>query len=689
MRQYIRGILVFLTAIALVMLIIVVSLFSQITPAHVQERLTRVFADHFHVQWKPTSPIAIKIFPTLTVTIPTGEFQTDTPELFKATHGPLRIELSPWSVFAHTPRVHQITLTGLDATVPLKQWSELAQTFAPSQSYPIDLVEIHEATVRFSDDPSTLSGLTFEARRQKFGHFILTAQTHLATPELTTQIVFRSHVNWLDDTPLSAMLWQNLNAYLDGQYQGAPLKASLQLQEAQQLLTRAPTLQVLTGEIDTSLGKFHFKMPKIERLEHTWRFPQWDLTGKLRSEQFPFVLHMTSTLETDARYDVTLSDLALTLNQANTNESVGHLLGQLAFNSKTPEGHFQLDGVLEGAPVTINLHLSHPSVEPLPQLRGQIHLTQLPPIEGSWLDNLLPYLGKVQGEVQLNVDNPQSTLRRLTSTLTLDQTGLSTNNVTLELTHSMLQGVWQLAPDGQWKGALQGDDVSLEDLWGQHFIVAKAKTRLDAQGQLTHSDATQWRGEFLLSQGCLLGADVAQLFTTLAQRQPDLPPSELLQSANQSCFNRGRLVVETDKTHLTIPTFSLQADAWHGSFYGSLREERIALKGTLIDEERFTKPVRLAVDVNATRRAPAVWTLNWDDVLFQARSELGEPPLTWERFVYRSQRTLEDLWHAWRDWEWTWPTWNLPQWNWDDLKSSLQEKWENVKRFIGERLSFS
>lgn len=664
MRQYVRGILILLSAVATVCLVLVLALFFIVTPKHIEARIASDLRSHYGIEWTPSAEVTLKRLPQFVVTLPKGRLVLPSETPLVADYDRMTITLEPLAYFAQTPKIRQITVEGLTvhtSTLPsLREVSQIAQRWA---AYPIDRLEFINTTVLEGNKEAAVPILTLTkltSQREKFTHFALTLDGKLTRGEQLGEFSLTTHLTWPDATTLSAITLENTVLHYRGTMANEPWSFSLTVGRLAELTSQAPLVEALSGHLFTPWANANGQASSVRVSDDRYTLTQLAGEVTLASELYPVTLEGAANASWLNRGEIRLDDLLFQLKDKKTGQPLGHLNGAMDWIPATPSGHLTLEGSLSGAPVAVKLVVDptdNASPAALPHLSGEVHLNQLPAMGQRAIDPLLSLIGIAQGDVRLSIDDAQGI--SLDTMLAFSETQVSTRDLQLRMPSGDFTGDVTLSSQGDWQAHLLGNQLKLSQL--SHISPIQGNASLSAVGHGNlHDFATHhWETELQLHEGCLLGGDFPLAMKILEDEQPEQLPAEAFRPESQSCFKGGRVVAESTTMGWSISVLTLNADTWTMTGFGELNGSQLSLKNTFATKATsFSPSIRLASDLTMLAGGNPQWTPNWNDALTQARTIFTEPGWQFSHLYARMERTV----CAW----------------WDSLVKSLTNWWNSL-----------
>ena len=641
MRQYVRGILIFLSAVASVCLGLVLALFFIVTPSNITERVSSVLRDQFGIEWTPSGEVTLKRLPSLEIVLPKAHFTIPPHPSIEADFEQASLVLDPLSYFAQTPKIRRLTINGLTVTSTEDlSFAGLRQSTHYWGGYPIDEIVLTRVSLKSgTEHPTQFTIPELKSTREKFAHFILNAQVEIAGVESQGDLTIKSNFTWPDDQAFSAITLENVALSYQGTLLKEPWNMAINIAQISDIANVEPKISVLSGSGTSPWGQFQGSASQLQIGESHYTLSGLQANATLSAELFPVTLRGETQLTWTSAGDVQLKDLRFDVTNKESRQPVGYISGNVDWHPQSKHGVFVLEGNLMNSPVAVNLSIL-PQENHLPLLDGQVKLNELPALSQRLAESLFNFVGAVEGKVALTAG--ESTAGSSLSTiLHFTEKNVKTENLQFNLPVGSFSGDFILDNAGFWQGKLEGKNVQLAKLITPSPIESLASLCATGHGNLHSLSKQNWQSELLLQRGCLAGVDFSRALEILQKERPDHFPRDAFAPSLMSCFKEGRIVAEPTSAGWSIPVFLLNAENWTLTGFGHLQGQQLKLKNTFITkEDSFTPTIRLSADLSMNAGGAPLWSPNWDDALTQARIIYPEPEWSFSRFISQIERTL-------------------------------------------------
>ncbi len=659
MRQYVRGILISLLAVASVCLVLVLALFLIVTPSNITDRVSSVLREQYGIELIPSGEVTLKRLPTLEIVFPKTHLTIASHPSIKADFERVTLALDPFSYFAQTPKIRRLTINGLTVTsAGYLSLADLRESANHWESYPVNEIVLTEGSFKSGiENPTQFTITELKSTREKFSHFILNAKMKVTGNESQGDLTIKSNFTWSDNQTFSAISFKNTVFSYQGSFQKEPWNATLSIAQISDVASPEPQIHGLSGSGISPWGQFQGSASQLQIGESHYAVAKLQVNTTLTAELFPVTLQGGANLTWTSDGDVQLKNLHFDVTNKESHRPVGYASGNVDWHPQSKHGMFVLEGNLMNSPIAINLSIL-PQDNHLPLIDGWVKLNGLPALTQRLAESLLNFVGAVEGKVAFTAGDLVSS-SYLNTLLHFTEKNVKTENLRFNLPVGNFSGTFILDNSGLWQGELVGENVQLAKLVTPSPIDSLTSLRATGHGNLHNLSKQTWQSELLLQKGCLTGVDFPHALEILEKERPEQFPREAFSPSQKSCFKQGRIVAEPTADGWSIPVLLLNAENWTLSGFGNLRGKQLDLQSTFITkEDGFNPVIRLSANLNMRVDGAPLWSPNWNDAITQARMVLPEPEWCFSRLLSQIERTLMNWYEDATSYiEETWDTW--------------------------------
>lgn len=690
-----RILLTILALLGLLLLGLVASLWAWVTPERVRLQVVDAVRSNLGLTIVMENPTALHRLPSLTFTIPEGmlcppgETGGDACARFER----IDVRMNPFAVFAPSPRLNDVTITGLRMTLSRAGTSERFFQTLGSGGWNIDRMTWQSAAVTVADEASgttlTLQGLdvTFGELSEAGG--AAAWRTQLAADALSGEVTGSAHLDW--STPARGLVLAGLAAEGRGLIESREWSGRLNAEEV--LWTgRTANARNLTTELRAAgTESLRITLPKASWADSKVEAPQAQAALTADTADGRWEANLTADL---LRQDVwAMENLTLGTRFAGNGVAAAPAMSELRGRIRMPgtlPGEVALEGLFFGSPATVSARIlpaeetdaSDGRTRPLVLAEVTTGVLRAGPLSALlWRPDVLTRFD-LRGRITMEGVAELPAVRALRADAELTGGELNFPGAKAEILGGTADIAAHVDAAGAWRAALRLRNARADAAFrGDALVPLSGKLSADATltGDLTaEKRLAQIDGTFRIEEGAFAGMDLAALRATLLADQPDRAPSHSLQPESSTAFTElTAAFAQTGEDPLLISNGKLTGRGWSADVTGERSGEaanarwsvRLAIAVHPEDEEPGFPLPALAI----WKAGAPQWSLDWPSALAAVHEAKGEPPLTVEGVIRSAKRAAEDFWNSLGSKEWKLPElpefklpelpdWKLPDW---------------------------
>lgn len=665
LQRVLRGSLYLCCFLALLLLAVIAALYATVTPERVAARIEETVRNELGLSLSMSALPKVHHLPELVITIPSSTLQKPGHDDWQVSFQQTDIRLSPWAVFAHSPKIRELRVDRLAVAMPaselLTRWNE--PYLVSTLGYDIESLVVEKSSVTLlSETPALLSDLRLRmtnlSETGASGHLAgLFEQGALSGAfQLTSDLAW---ANGLGNLSLTRPLFEFKGIRAGKEWEVRCETTSLTREAFRNWRLTAPDLRIrinhqtfqATADAATwQPGGWQAQKATLRTdLSLNGRTTTWAVTGTPAYDQSGF-FHWP--------------DLRIT--SANADAST-ELTGALSLQNDRM-GRIVLAGILLGTPAKWEADITpafSETVETLPRPRfaGTLQLGAQDPelwraLEASDLFAAFDFSGSVSVAGLQN----ETALSDLRAEATLLNGRLMLTEGTGKLYGGALRFEAEKRPNGAWR--LSGDGTGADSgaffarFFGASPITGLAEVSLRAAGHLRRpEEAPTVDIRVLVPDAALRGLDLAAAYKLLLEERSDDLPSEILEDDAVTPVHSLTFRLEGRPADLLVTNGHMEGDGWEADFGGSLPTLRPQLQGVFRFDARTSVPaLPLPWQLEqSTDRHACGWHLSWAQTASSVRDALGENPWSLGSIERRAERVWRNFRSEIENFEFSWP----------------------------------
>lgn len=659
------AVLLFLATLAL---LLAGALMLYITPDRLTQRIDQALEARLGLRAELSGPVEVKRLPKLIIRIPAGTLSRTADSQPAGKFDSAEIELAPWSIFAVSPRLDRVAVTGL----ALESLGRKPEAPAGKDIWNIGLIELAGASMPISVPELGAGTVTaLDARLSEMSETGFAAQLagNIAFPAANAADAAQESAAAVSgaftfagaialDPASDALSASSPAVTFSGFVRGRTFKASASaemLTTADRSLWSAERVQA-ECTLSENGNPLSVNFPRLAATPAGIQAERAEFSAGIRTAGLEGMVNGSGALSWNwkaSSFELKSLDLA-TAAAGSSADSSSRLTGSF---SLSPAGmQTDLEGQLFGSPARLRLQNASGSLA-----LGEVSLpalAQASELMKPLLAALPPNASAALSVSRLRLsDSSRLAIESFTGDLTRsgDALSLSRGQGTLFAGKVQLAAFAEAGEDWQANLTLRGADAAAAGF--APIASGKLSGSADLSGTLSADDGapalSAMKGELRIENGTLAGIDIPGAHRILAEEAPEAMPPEVTGKAAVTPFAHARMELRREGAAALRITGEAEMPAtaeqtgWRGAFAGELAG------GNLKADASFTLPARgkvpeltLPAQVSVPAGKPLQWTVNWLTAAAPAIEAHADDAVTLRGIGQRIERAVKDFWNG-------------------------------------------
>lgn len=612
-----------------------ISLHWLITPSHVYERIESSLQQELHLSLQSDGLPSVKLLPRLSITFPRGQLRSlDNPQ-WQLTYAKTVITMPTLAYWAKTPKLTQVDFSNATLTTD-ESFSLSNSSVQELLKYPIEHINLLNFNVKNSDWAAQHLTLHLDTLPSSLRQLDFEGELLIHNQRVHTQL--KGLLPGVSQMAESVLPIEQLK----GEMKGTNWQITIEKGRIPDALNTPEQWQELQGNTQhTRFGEFFWQSQSL-----LYTFNRLHLHDAQLTPVGATAVNWGLTLSGDIDWkDSSLLVPKLILQTSpDTSWGTAFLSGFAKYDLTNQAFNLSISGLLQDTPASIQLERQGSTVSLVSPIQGHIEVAHFPAVSAKSALKAIDMLWPESAEIGIKIH-------------TLDQPPLNNIEGKLRITHNELSSVapglqadilgkpalltFSIARDGHWQANLETHHTELQALGWPLPLSGLTNLHLIGQGYIGKS--SDWKGNFLIQSGQLIGINIPEIARLLKEEIPVNQPPEVFTHHSRTSFPeaQGHLSFTTQEGW-KLSQLVIQTSQWNLKANGDLTSEKSQMTGE-VDLKLFAKTVPLPFSVSQSKGTPPTWVTQWERATDLLQEEAEQLPWSWDRAKQKGKRWWQNF----------------------------------------------